>query len=939
MNTDSTIRYVISQTGKRGKEMKGMKKIITSTVLILMLLLLCVSCNNAVEETTGVGYINLSDVVTDDVSRGLVEDDSANYKVEDLYWTYTAVKTGPTPIRDTTGVTRVGEEKVVSYLGDSEDKDFSHNQGLSNNVIGPLAVGTWKITVYGYLYNTEPDGDGYAAKKQDTGNVLIYTGETDGNQRIDACEKDNARDRSKNKIGPIQLKSPETLNGYLRFEEDAFSLKVPENMEFFYDGTDTSEIIVKVFDKTESNAVEIAKSVTPLDVNRLYKSGEEIELNDFVFTTTAVETLKDGKIYHLFKPGVHKFELIVEYRDTWTKGSNEYDGSERYKDGTFYDKDYAPVGDIITFPLKSVGGLKVVLSGDVNDIKANGGEVGMVKFAVADCAIIYWKDDGTKDTSKTPEYFETLQAAITRWLSLDSIPVRNRRITLLNDIDNVGEVSTLNKAGTGGTDIYIYSADPEGNQHYIDNVKLTGGSGRLKICVPEGDYEAVYTFENSTENPVIRNFSSKKSTSGVTSVWITMDKGDVTVKAKDHTVYLSGKIGNVNVGDSTSDNTYSPDVKIGTDAAATVDWLIVKNGKVELGGYVSVDKLALDFGINKDNSALKGQTTTKVGNIDKIVSGRIYDAEKNERNMEGYENVLGLFRKIILKANNGTDASRPLNGIEGMYMKLPDFGTDTVTSGWRKTEAGSGVKYSFMLWNTKADITGTSYDNCATLVTPASDTTLHAIWAQPLGGKVFYINATGGWTALDSYHFFGAQKREIGLWKGSSDIAKALSGAVYGLNTAAGSGSDRVYIAYATVNSVSGEEEVSVYGDENTCFKDHGKTDFLKDDDLGKGKENTEKVLNEVSLDGEEKSVFARIKQMRAADGVNGQKDWYVGSFTDYLNLTRSSLKRPPRITSLTVVTDGGKVKTYTGTEFDSSWTDQPYGEGHRAFLVPLRSF
>ena len=100
-------------------------------------------------------------------------------------------------------------------------------------------------------------------------------------------------------------------------------------MEFFYDGTDTSEIIVKVFDKTESNAVEIAKSVTPLDENRLYKSGEEIELNDFVFTTTAVETLKDGKIYHLFKPGVHKFELIVEYRDTWTKGSNEYDGSER----------------------------------------------------------------------------------------------------------------------------------------------------------------------------------------------------------------------------------------------------------------------------------------------------------------------------------------------------------------------------------------------------------------------------------------------------------------------------------------------------------------------------------------------------------------------------------------------------------------------------------
>ncbi len=845
------------------------------------------------------------------------------------------------------------------YRAQETAQDGNH-KGLIGKSIGPLAVGEWEIKLYGYLEDTRPRLDGYAGNTENgRGNTLVYESKEAKTYRINSSTADWTDVLDKNNQIHVELKSPDSLKGYLEFGEH-LTLTVPDGQSFhggkgsLGNAGTVNNIKVRFIDVTDSaNPVVIAESKTNLseDDSVEYKAGDVIYLNKPVFLDTAnVKTVVKDSVEHKYYPfdttRIHNFVVVVEYMDAYSSGNNDYDNQPRYKDkekGQFYELDYAPVGDLVSFPLKFTGGVSVTLSGDVNDIKANGGDIKDLTFEVANYAIVYWIEDTVsgcykKDENKPPKYFSSLNDAVQTWIA-DNGPMNlpKHRITVLRDMNDVGNVET------GTADVPVY---PDG--HFLDNLTIDGGSGAggsVIFCVcdteEENNYNRVSRYKISpyvddstgtAVEPVVKNINSKIGTSSdgtkVVNTSIFLEKGDCSFEAlNNHTINLSGIARNVSVGKTEDETGYIPTLKLGTRSTqgCEVAELTLKGGDVELGGWTNVTSLAVDTRV-ASGSTLKGTTSAYVGNLDtEIRTGSILGSDLQK----------AVFKKVVLHGNNATSNPMTLYGIEGMYLSLLDF--NDFSPAWTKTDA-DGTELVFMNWNTESNVSGSTVSNAAKVLMGSSDMELYAVWAQSLGGRVFYVNDDEG---LTNYHFYGAQHNELMYWRNAVDKARELSAAAYVLNTS-DTVKDKVYIAYTLTDPTqSVSAQVGLY--KPTAYKWH--TDYgtsasvpFKTDGIGKGKEYTNAVLSS-SVVPDNGSLFSGIKALRNSTDGRGHKDWFIGSKAEYTKLYESGVPVPERITSLTENSTKDKVFEYCGDMYTPTWSEKDFGdEGKIAFLLPLRS-
>ena len=917
--------------------MKGMKKAAAFLISAMTVLFVFTGCSEESVQSKGkTGYLG----IVDSVSRGVNGAFEDFYKKEDLYWTYTAVKKNDSYTE--------GQKLTQFVIGEPlpEPTRAGNHKGLEKP-IGPLAVGDWEIKLYGYLNDTEPsetEPKGYATNITD--NTLVYQGSRI--LRIEACDKDSAY--SINRY-TIDVESPETLNGYLSFAS-GFTFNVPEKMVFVGSDDIHDELIVKVVDVTEGRtageAKVIAKSVTDIAAGK-HEEGETITLGDFKLQPES--TVYPDNRYPISVEGgkyIHNFEVIVEYKDGWTEGNSEYltEGSHsqkaRYKSGSgenfVYDVDYAPVGEVISFPLRFVSGVELKLSGDMNDLKANGGEIETVKFGISNVAIKFYKLEGAgyvPDTSRTNEFFSDFggeKGAIARWLVLGgNLHPDTIRIELLDNLEpeGTGEIEIDTSEVTGENGIVIYPGS-----FYVKNIKLTGTSGQLQFWVPETDSTDFAKYAFSTAGTVIKNFKCVDKLCHITT-----EGGTEEIKTKDHTVYVSGEVDKLYVGvDGSGSSTYQGTVKVGIkDSTVTeIEELGIKSGKVELGGLVKIEKLAISGTVPASPAtSLKGTETTEIGNFSQIVSeGVIYEPGATSATSINPAQS-SVFKKIVLKANNGSSTARTVYSIEGMMLELPSFSSFSPASAWTKTDS-EGTNFDFMHWNTQADASGTVYRNKQKFVTGGTDADLYAVWAQQLGGRVFYIDS-----AATGYHFYGADGGEL-TWQ-SATVTDDLASAVYGncLGTEAG----KAYVVWTKEDPKTSvtASEVSYYQGENyKYFDDRGMSSVLAVDGLGKGKSHTGDVLGSGTALTDD--LFAGIEHMRSVK-ERGHNDWFIGTQAEYRKLTDPvvrTLSKTRLITSLTVTDETGtdkKVYEFDASNYTNTWSEVEYSNDKAAYLVPLRCF
>ncbi len=940
--------------GRRGEDMKRRKgRINIITILFVSLFALSVlGCNaERTEEDVlkSVGYINFAEGT--DSSRRIEEKDGLEtlgtrlYEIEDLYWKYTARKadTGRT-----TGQTT--EQKAVSV-----------NKGLTpsgeDKVVGPFSTGLWNFEIFGY----NPEG------------VLVYKGNAD-RVEIKQCEKSQY---AMNPI-PVQLRDGGVFGGILVFDKnnEGFYLTVPDRTVMWVkDAADAEEskLVVKITDKTQGKL--IATSVTTLNadtsvvvpVGAEYEAGVKftpgttIKLADFTFETDS------GVERNVFATGVHEFDIVAEYTDRYTKGNNTYTTDARYDEG------FAPVGEIKSLLVEFVNGVELNVSGYIDDIKVNTGESEMVKFQNSVLKLVF------SDTAREPVYYDTLGEAVSAWMDEYRFGRgENAWIVVCGEgLDDAGEVNTKLPGGSIGVKVPLRL-----NNKYISNLTLTGGSGSLEIR--SDNDESVYRFDTASGTK-ITTISNRGN-----SYTITMDGGSLEIEdAKDHTVNISGKAEKITVREKLSTENI-PQVRIGTRESSQIEELVIQCGYIELGNYVSIKKLVADDAIltkaTKTDSGytgggvyLSGQENTVIENLygDDSSVKYIRDGWIPVRSSSGStadtsvdapgKNYKALLCEFTLNGNGKKEAggteTKILYGVEGMKLELISNPFSEMTDS-TKPDYGK-----FMHWSSVAQpsssTSGKRYSNRSVIVVgkeyiventePPSVTqidTLYALWALPIGGRVFYI--TNG-ADESSYHFYGAKDgevNEIESWKNASDPIGRLQSAAY-YSKADSVSTDNVYAAYTATDPTESVTavDVSVYEkDTYTYFKDYGDgTLKFYEDEIGKGKVYT----NSVSAEGAGANDLLSGVKVANANKVNGCNDWFMGTHAEYKELTDSGVfatgdfaSRYGKITSLTEKDSTGIkvweftwVNRYNSDVGSDGWSLKEFGEDKPAWLVMLRSF
>ncbi len=262
---------------------KYMKKFGLFTVLAVLLLFFAVGCAQSVDEEDKVVQVGFSaQYGNDDSSRSLKIDVDTDYKVEDLFWTYKAVKKS--------GIHTRGQQTSHVSLSAGDTR------GLAGYV-KEFSTGKWDLEIKGYL------------DKAHTASKLIYTG-TLTNYEISATDT--------NTVLPFVLNAYPDY-GTLKF--GTMTIKVPSKRNFNTKFTLTATI----YDITSGTSVKIATSTTNSTAAKT--EGTSITLGAFTFesgkekfvsgTTEAVKT--------------HRLQVVIKYKDTATTGTVE----EEMFSGTF----------------------------------------------------------------------------------------------------------------------------------------------------------------------------------------------------------------------------------------------------------------------------------------------------------------------------------------------------------------------------------------------------------------------------------------------------------------------------------------------------------------------------------------------------------------------------------------------------------------------------
>jgi hypothetical protein len=132
-----------------------------------------------------------------------------------------------------------------------------------------------------------------------------------------------------------------------------------------------------------------------------------------------------------------------------------------------------------------------------------------------------------------------------------------------------------------------------------------------------------------------------------------------------------------------------------------------------------------------------------------------------------------------------------------------------------------------------------------------------AVEYLPLGGRVFYVNSSGGSGA--EYHFYDASYNEI-----TDQTVTGLANAKYYSKTGTAS-VDKFYV-YDTTNGIQSGYYWGYYG--TSCGTSDG---------IGKGKTNTATVLSKGVPTDYTPNIWSYIKGMRDSK-VGGCDDWFIAS-------------------------------------------------------------
>ena len=766
------------------KQMGNFKsKIFTALVFLLVVMFTFTGCDSSVTDGSDIAYVSFAS--GEGSARGIDNTYKLMYPVDSLYWAYTAVKVdgnytvGQSEVVTTghvdglTVADTIGTENVELLLRPVKDGPAT---GLG--VKKPFSVGQWIFKLYGYKSVTV-NASGKAVFTD-----LLYTGVQ--NVTLDKGADANASQEVIFELADVGTDTKGTV-GF-----GSFKLKVPRDQEFFGSLTgglvEGAEILVRVWNTAKGvDANLVAESTTVLDADKV--PGDEITLSPFAFVEKS-----DGSFNNEFESGIHEFDFVAMYKDQFTAardGSTGSAGSD-YKytgdDAKVYKDGYAAIGEIIGHEVEIRTGRKAVLEGVINEMDDAQGTTGDVPVAGA-VAKIEW-DAGT-------EYYKSLEEAT-------KVYDGTKDIILVGDVES----ATINATSLPYSS---KTAVIRTNGHFLDNISLAEGY-TLNIKTSATGDTPVFTYKGGTTATTLKNF--KVNAAPATKVWMTTDKGELTVDASETVTYInhSGNVDNLTitscpekVGSVMSawiSSGYVLDADVEGDGS-TKGVVTVKKGFVQFRDKITITKLIVD-------EATAGDTELSAEATDGVLymSAIYYGTTELKNSAKDYVNAVSAldasqiaFKKITLSKNGATSGTdKFVYVISGADVKLPPL-KDGATTIIDYTKTGN----TFMHWSSKAAPTsptdGDRYADGDSYVSTA-DATLYALWAQPVGGRIFNVKGFD----KTKYHFYGVAHgtvNELTEWygfdastdAGAVDAAKALKDAVYYTVN----GTDSKVLAVATV--------------------------------------------------------------------------------------------------------------------------------------------
>ncbi len=380
--------------------MKKLKNVLVTLLSVFVILALFTGCSdNSAEDSDAVGYVSFSE---SGGSRGLENENSTLYGIEDLYWAYTAEKvrgnytTGQSEVYTGTfggSTTDVTDGVVAKSCLDGSTMyklkavKTGPSTGLKDAVVGPFSVGEWRIKIYGFkdydatnhkftnLIYKGTTGSMWVDQWTGSGAPVPSTAPSVADDIVSIDKRTNPGDGTGDTQARknIMFNLTGSIGGKAVLEFGPVTLTVPAGQTFFgkeYGGlVSTVDPMVRVLvldmkNKTSSKPTLIAMSTTTIKFTAdtacitegkpvtTDNTGNALNTLNFVMDSSthnlAKKTVGSDEVeVNQFDNGVADIAFVVLYKDSstigtnsWTQGKLESEWKERY-DYTTYDPTYA----------------------------------------------------------------------------------------------------------------------------------------------------------------------------------------------------------------------------------------------------------------------------------------------------------------------------------------------------------------------------------------------------------------------------------------------------------------------------------------------------------------------------------------------------------------------------------------------------------------------
>ncbi len=427
-------------------EEKGMRKLLSISLVVLVLALLIVSCSpeNKTVENNGLAMVSFS--MSDGGTRGLTKTDP-KLNPDDFYWYYTATKT------DGTGLMAGVTDRQKPVTDPDKDKDDTTNGGKGlGNTVGPFSYGDWSFTLYAYA--TERPTINEETKQVTKGN-LAYSG----------TSEITINTPSSNTL-TVVVASKQTENGTGTL---VFPLK--------------SAMVEKT---TEGQVVDTTKFLEEIEITRVDKTGSEIEKLYNYSTTLEGDNTKRSKT---LASGSYKvtFRYIQNATLTYSDGLNDVVSGYTKNQGEYVVGEETIYVAIANYLTTTISGEVESNSGMVT-IKVENGKTEVTIPATVNSeqeTVFKGEDDNNKEVSKT-----TFPAGyLAEGTSVLNQTIYAPEVASESGADYLFETEEGEKTSVvGGVDNTLYENDVEKETFGFENEEAEGSSSNLAKRVTQVYY-------------------------------------------------------------------------------------------------------------------------------------------------------------------------------------------------------------------------------------------------------------------------------------------------------------------------------------------------------------------------------------------------------------------------------------------------------------------